>query len=163
MLMIRDLPVVSRLLSEGSIIVPIRATDKQSLLDTLLETACKSSLVANCIEARKAVLEREKQMSTGVGGGLAIPHARTDAVSGTVAVMGILETPVPYDALDGKDVQLVLLLLGPRNDTSRHIRILSRVSRLMSDDQTRLGLLNATSEQEALDLIEKQEVALVGD
>jgi len=159
--MVREKPVISVLLSADFIIVPMKQARKKNVLDSLVEMACTSDLVVDCADAHKAVRVRERQMSTGVGRGLAIPHARTDAVTGTIAVMGILEEPIEYDALDGEPVQLVFLLLGPRNDTSRHIQILSRVSRLMSNDTDMDRLLKCKSSQEALSVLVDIESALL--
>jgi len=159
--MVRDIPVISRLLTDRSVLVSMDAGDKSAALAAVLKVACQSDFVVDCDEARNAVIEREKQMSTGVGSGLAIPHARTDAVTGTVAVLGILKSPIDYDSLDGEPVRLVFLLLGPRNDTSRHIRILSRVSRLMNDEGARRQLLQAARPEDVIDIVSRLEAMLL--
>ncbi|NNE35745.1 MAG: PTS sugar transporter subunit IIA [Rhodothermales bacterium] len=150
-------------MSKDAIIVPLQASSKSEALEAVLARACESDLVVNCSDVRKAVLDRERQLSTGVGHGLAIPHARTDAVSGTIAVMGILAEPIDYDSLDSRPVRLMLLLVGPRNDTSRHIRILSRVSRLMSDDDAMMRLLAADDAEEAFAFVCDLESALLAE
>lgn len=159
----QELPVISRLLTQGGVVVPMRSADKAAVLDDLLAVVCSNGLVLNGGEVRRAVLDREKQLSTGVGHGLAIPHARTDAVSGTIAVLGILERPIDYSALDGEPVQIVFMLLGPRNDTSKHIQILSRISLLMSNDEMRGQLMSVASAEAALALFRSLEDSLVSN
>ena len=161
--MIGEMPVISQLLSDGAIVAPMSAGSKREILDGLLDIACENRLVSDCAGVRKAVFDREAQMSTGVGRGLALPHARTDAGSGTVAVMAVLEHPADYDSLDGEPVQLVFLLIGPRKDTSRHIRILSRVSRMMSDDNARDRILSSRTREQALESIAELEPSLFAE
>ena len=86
---------------------------------------------------------REALMSTGVGKGLALPHARTAAVRETVAAFAVTAEPVDYHALDGQAVRLVFLLCGPEGERGSHITLLSRVSRLMNDDAFRARLQDA--------------------
>jgi mannitol/fructose-specific phosphotransferase system IIA component (Ntr-type) len=89
-------------------------------------------------------------MSTGVGKGLALPHARSGGVTTTVAAFATTGGPVEYGSFDEQPVRLVLLLVGPDGERGTHVRLLSRVSRLMSDEAFRARLLAAGSEAEVL-------------
>ena len=108
-------------------------------------------------KVRSAVLEREKIMSTGVGKGFAIPHGKTDAINEIIAAFGKTDSPIDYQALDNKPVNLVFLLIGKDNLVSTHIKLLSRISRMMNKDEFREGLLKTKSSEEIFDLFKKEE------
>lgn len=122
--------------------------------------AATSSAVTSARQLLADVEAREARMSTGVGQGLALPHARTNAVRETVAAFATLATPVDYDALDGDPVRLVLLMAGPEAERSGHVRLLSRVSRLMSAPNVREGLLAARTAEAVLDTFRDAEASL---
>ena len=106
---------------------------------------------------RKAVFEREKIMSTGVGKGLAIPHAKTKAVTENHAAFALLKEPLDFDSIDGEPVRLVFLLVGPESNNSQHIKLLSRISRLMNSGSFRETILNCTSTEEILNAFQDEE------
>ena len=102
---------------------------------------------------KKAVLEREAMMSTGVGKGLALPHAKTPAVGGMVGALVTTTQPVYFGALDNEPVRIVFLLLGKLDSKSLHVRILSRVSRVMNREEVRKQILAAKSAEELLAIL----------
>ena len=102
---------------------------------------------------KKAVLEREAMMSTGVGKGLALPHAKTPAVGGMVGALVTTAQPVDFGALDNEPVRIVFLLLGKLDSKSLHVRILSRVSRVMNREEVRKQILAAKSAEELLAIL----------
>jgi mannitol/fructose-specific phosphotransferase system IIA component (Ntr-type) len=106
---------------------------------------------------REAIFEREKIMSTGVGNGFAIPHGKTDAVSDIVAAFATTANPIDYQSLDEKPVRLVFLLVGKDNMVGPHIKLLSRISRLMSKEDFRKHLLDVKSPKEVLDMFKQEE------
>jgi fructose PTS system EIIBC or EIIC component len=108
-------------------------------------------------KVRDAVMEREKIMSTGVGKGFAIPHGKTNAVNDILAAFGKTNSPIEYDSLDGHPVYLVFLLVGKDNLVSKHIKLLSRISRMMNKDEFREKLIDAKSAEEILDIFKKEE------
>ncbi len=96
-------------------------------------------------------------MSTGVGKGFAIPHGKTNAVKDILAAFGKSDTPIEYDSLDGKPVNLIFLLVGKDNLVSSHIKLLSRISRLMNKDDFRERLMEAKTAKEILKVFEEEE------
>ncbi len=108
-------------------------------------------------KVRDAVLEREKIMSTGVGKGFAIPHGKTNAVNDILAAFGKTNHPIEYDSLDGHPVYLVFLLVGKDNLVSKHIKLLSRISRMMNKDEFREKLLKAKTSEEIFEIFRKEE------
>jgi len=152
---------ISSLLTTQTVAVGMPGGDKLQVIDQMAALLRSDARVRDIARLGAAVREREAMMSTGVGTGLAIPHARTDAVLSTVAAFAVTSDPVGFEVPDDVPVRLVFLLAGPRADMSRHIRILSRVSRLMQRADFRDRLLAAGSEQEVLSLFEEAESALL--
>lgn len=136
------------LLVPGAVVAGVKVTSKKQLLGSL---AAQAGKLLGMDERRilEAILERERLGSTGLGGGVAIPHAK---LAGLTSVMGVfmqLETPLDFDSLDGKPVDLVFLLLAPEDAGAEHLKALARVSRLFRDQAT-LAKLRGSSSSDAL-------------
>ncbi len=102
-------------------------------------------------------------MPTAVGVGLALPHARTDAVSDTIAAFATTQEDVLFETPDDVPVRMIFLLAGPRSDTSRHVRILSRISRLMQQPELRSRLIALEDPTAIIPTFEEAELALLAD
>ena len=96
-------------------------------------------------------------MSTGVGNGFAIPHGKTDAVTDIVAAFAVTAEPIDYQSLDEKPVRLVFLLVGKDNLVGPHIKLLSRISRLMNKEEFRKRLLELKTPKEIIDTFKQEE------
>ena len=156
-----SVPTLASLLAPERVRVGLVADSKVAVLDALAALAATSPAVHDGEALREAVWDRERRMSTGVGQGLAFPHARTSAATGTVAAFAALADPIDYGALDGAPVRLVLLLAGPEAERGRHVRILSRVSLVMSDEGVRQRLAAARTSDEVLREIREAEDRLL--
>lgn len=148
---------ISELLNEENILLNLEAKDKYDLIDKLINVVAKSDKVLDIEKVRNCVYEREKILSTGVGKGFAVPHGKTDAVTDILIALAVTKDPVDYEALDNQPVRIALLIVGKDSLVSSHIKLLSRISRLMNNDDFREMLLNAKSKQEILDLFRKEE------
>jgi len=148
---------VSELLNPGVIISDLKGNKKEEVINELIDLFKKDSRVEDVEKVRSAVLDREKIMSTGVGKGFAIPHGKTNSISDIIAAFGKTKNPVDYDALDNQPVHLVFLLVGKDNLVSKHIKLLSRISRMMNKDDFRNRLLEAASADEILEIFRKEE------
>ena len=95
-----------------------------------------------------ALQARESVLSTGVGDGVAIPHAKTPLVDDLIMAAGVSETPIEYDALDGRPVRLFFLLLGPEAAAGAHVRALGRISRVLRREPLRHALTAAAGADE---------------
>lgn len=104
-------------------------------------------------EVERVLLEREKLQSTGVGGGVAIPHASIDGLEQQFGAVLLCPHPVDFDAFDGAPVSILFAVIGPKRAAGEHLKTLARVSRLLRDDSFRARLLTATSGQSAFDMI----------
>lgn len=151
---------IAELLKPEAVRVGLPGTDKAGVIDAATELLGTYDAVTDLAQVRADVLAREAQMSTGVGKGLALPHARSAAVRDTVAAFAVTEEPVEFGSIDGKPVRLVFVLVGPEGERSRHIKLLSRVSRLMNRDDFRAQLLEARTPEEVLDQFRQAEAEL---
>jgi len=149
------------LLSLDTVRVGLEGETKEEVLDALISLLKDNPAVVDLDAVREAVYSREKVMSTGVGKGLALPHAKTRAVSDTVAALAITKHPIEFGAIDDRPVEILFLLVGTEEAKSQHIKILSRISRLMNRDAFRKELSEAPDAETVLDLIDKGELALL--
>jgi fructose-specific phosphotransferase system IIA component len=148
---------VSELLKPEFIISDLQGESKEEIINKLVDLFKDDSRVEDIEKVRSAVLDREKVMSTGVGKGFAIPHGKTNAVKEIIGAFGKIKDGIDYDALDGNPVQLVFLLVGKDNLISTHIKLLSRISRLMNKDDFRHRLMEANNANEIVKLFSDEE------
>ncbi len=148
---------VSEILTKEFIIAELESSEKESAINELIDLFKNDPRVDDIEKVRRSVLEREKIMSTGVGKGFAIPHGKTDSVKDILAAFGRKKEGIDYDALDGNPVNLIFLLVGKETMISAHIKLLSRISRMMNKDDFRLRLLNARDTEEIMDVFLEEE------
>lgn len=149
---------ISSILTEDLIQVDVPGSTKEEVINALIDLAAKSQKVKDVEKVRHAIFEREKIMSTGVGKGFAIPHGKTDAVSDIVAAFAVTREPIDYQSLDHEPVRLLFLLIGKDSLVGAHIKLLSRISRLMNKEELRTRLLHAASAAEILDVLKSEEM-----
>ncbi|MEO1137475.1 MAG: PTS sugar transporter subunit IIA, partial [Pseudomonadota bacterium] len=113
-----------------------RASGKKAVIQRLCEAAAHD-LDCDAAEIFDAVMERERLGSTGVGGGVAIPHARIDGLDRPRGWFARLDSPVDYDAIDDAPVDLVFLLLAPEAANAEHLKTLARISRFFRREDRR--------------------------
>jgi fructose-specific phosphotransferase system IIA component len=148
---------ISDILTEDFVVTGLEGNSKDAVINALIDLVGKSPKVIDKEKVRKAIFDREKIMSTGVGNGFAIPHGKTDAVSDIVAAFAVTAKPIDYESLDEKPVRLVFLLVGKDNLVGPHIKLLSRISRLMNKEEFRKHLLESRTSREVLDLFRQEE------
>ena len=145
------------LLSEQVIRTNLPGTSKNDVINAIIDLAASQDRVLDKEKVRKAIFEREQIMSTGVGAGFAIPHAKSDAVSDIVAAFAVTAEPIDYQSLDDQPVRIVFLLVGRENMVGPHIKLLSRISRLMNNEEFRRRLLEAATPKDVLEIFRKEE------
>ncbi len=148
---------ISDILTEQLVMTGLAGENKDEIIDAMIELVSSSPKVVDKTKLRDAILEREKIMSTGVGNGFAIPHGKTDAVTDIVAAFAVTAEPIDYESLDEKPVRLVFLLVGKDNMVGPHIKLLSRISRLMNKEDFRKRLLSAGSPKELMEMFKQEE------
>lgn len=145
------------LLSEETVLPQLKVQDKDELLNKLIDSLSEEMNREQLESVREAVFERENIMSTGVGKGLAIPHGKAKGIEDSYASFAILSEPVDYESIDDKPVQLVFLLAGPESKNSIHIKLLSRISRLMNSSSFRNQLMDCDTSEEILHTFRQEE------
>ena len=148
---------IREILQVGKIIPSLQGKEKTDVVNELVDLFKDDDRVKDLDELRNAVHEREKIMSTGVGKGFAIPHAKTNSINEIVAAFGKLDEPIDFQALDEQPVNLVFLLVGKENLVGPHIKLLSRISRMMNKDEFRESLSKAKTAEEIYSLFENEE------
>jgi len=145
------------LLNTDTVLPNLEAQDKAEILEKMVASLENKVPEGELEKIRQAVIEREKIMSTGVGKGLAIPHGKTAGIEQTYAAFAILKDPVDYDAIDDQPVNMVFLLVGPQSSNSLHIKMLSRISRLMNNSDFRDRLRECSTSDEIIEQFKKEE------
>ena len=145
------------ILSENRVKIPLANTEKEKIIEEMVEVVADSIKLENKAEILKAVLDREAVMSTGVGDEVAIPHGKTESLNEIIAALGITKDPIDFNSLDDKPVRLVWHLMCPQDKTGPHLKALSRISRLMHKKEFRERLIQTTAAKEAIEVINSEE------
>ncbi|HSJ25173.1 MAG TPA: PTS sugar transporter subunit IIA [Longimicrobiales bacterium] len=149
--------LLTELLSAERIRIPLTGQTKDELLEELVGVCADGNDIDDRADVLRAVREREAVLSTGIGHGVAIPHGKSGAVSELRMAAGRSSEPVDFDALDGEPVNLFFLLVGPESAAGPHIKALSRISRLVRQDEVRQRLMTAQSAEEFLEALREAE------
>jgi len=144
---------ISKHLHPNHIIVPLESETKFQAIEELVDALHGNQRLNNRDLALKDVLEREGYSSTGLEKGLAIPHAKTDGVSGLEIALGLSRQGIDFESLDGKPARIIFLVLSPRDTSGPHIQTLAVISRSLKDKELREKLLNASSAAEVMRII----------
>ena len=148
---------ISDILTEEIIETGLNAADKNEVINRMVDLADKSGKITDLEVVRNCVFDREKLVSTGVGKGFAIPHGKTNEITDIIAAFAILKEPVDFDSIDGEKVSFVFFLVGKDSLLNTHIKLLSRISRLMNKDEFIARLLTAKNKEEVLQLFKDEE------
>jgi mannitol/fructose-specific phosphotransferase system IIA component (Ntr-type) len=162
MTVINPTPTVrlASILDVRSIQPDLKATDRWEAIDELVDVLVAARNVSKeCRDAVSGVVKaRESSASTGIGSGIAIPHAQTPFVERVVAAVGRSTRGIDFESLDGRPVKLVVLILVPQGQFQKHLSTLAGIARLLSDKAFRAKLEQSTSAAVIFDLIQKSAV-----
>lgn len=140
-----------------NILCDLNVTSKKQLLQEMATQLLKSMELTEtditCRDIVLAAMERERLGSTGVGSGVALPHARIEGIKDVYAIFARLETPIEYDSIDERPVDLVTLLLAPKNAGGAHLRALAKVSRTLRKPDMRQRLRAAPNKESLLTIL----------
>lgn len=144
-----------RLLEEDNIIMDLQANTKEGIIEEMLDMLVRNGKVKDRASALKAILDRERKMSTGMQHGIAIPHGKTDSVAGAklVTALALKKTGVDFGALDGKPSTIFIMTLSPINRTGPHIQFLAEMSQILNDPVKRESILKTTTASEVIALL----------
>ena len=151
---------LTEILKPQNIKVPVLAKVKTDAIAELIKLLADNGEVVDPKKVLDSVLEREATRTTGIGNGLAIPHGKCTGTDHLVMAIGRPQTPIDFQAIDGRPVSLIWLLPSPPDKTGPHIHALARISRLMTIDRFRQALAQAKTAQDVYDTIVQQENAM---
>lgn len=138
--------------------IDLKGTTKSEIIDEMIDILNNAGKLNDREEYKKEILKRESQGSTGMEEGIAIPHAKTNAVKTSTVAIGISKKGVDYESLDGEPSRLFFMIAASDTSADSHIEILSKLTTLLLEDEIREGILNAKSKEELLNvLIENME------
>jgi PTS system nitrogen regulatory IIA component len=132
-------------------------TTKREAIHRLSVLLARRQTLVTAEEIEQVLTERERLQSTGVGGGVAIPHGSIDRLDRTIGAVLLCPSPIEFEALDAAPVSILFAVIGPRRATGEHLKTLARVARLLRDDGFRSRLVAATTGREAYALIAAEE------
>lgn len=148
---------ISTLLRTEAVSLDLQGRRKPELIAELVQLLAASGDVLDAEMVTAQVLEREKLATTGVGDGIAIPHCLSDQVRGTAMAFGRKVPGARFDAVDRQPVQLFFLMVGLPDAHNEHLRLLSKLSRYLHDNDTRASLLAATSPDAVIEVFARRE------
>ena len=148
-------------INKESIIIDLKETDKECFLSKMIEKLDSLGLLINKDEVEHAIMAREQLMSTGIGNGIAIPHAKTDSVNNIIISIATIKNGINYKSIDKNKVFVVFMLLTPKNSSSENLKVLTSIAKIFRDNSNFLEkLINAKKSQEIIELISKEEMKI---
>ena len=145
------------LINKNSVKLNLNSTDKLSAVDELVDLVNNSGNLNNKEEYKEAILAREELSTTAIGEGVAIPHAKNKSVTKACLAAGISKKGIDYEAFDDSLSHLFFMIAAPDGANDTHLEVLSRLSTILMDESFRNDLINASSVDEFLSLINKKE------
>lgn len=148
---------ITDLLKKQGIALNAKVSSKDEAIDKLVDLMDASGNLDDKKEYKNKVLERESLSTTGIGDGIAIPHAKTKAVKNPGLSSMVVKDGVDYDSLDGAPAKLFFMIAAPESANNLHLEVLARLSTILMDESFRESLINAKSKEEYLKLIDDKE------
>lgn len=148
---------ITDLLKKEGILLDAKVSSKSEAIDKLVDLMSDSGNLNNKEEYKKAVLAREELSTTGIGEGIAIPHAKTTAVKDAGLSSMVVRDGVDYDSLDGAPAHLFFMIAAPEGENNLHLEVLARLSTILMDEDFRKELIASKTKEEFLGLIDKKE------
>lgn len=141
-------------LYKDAILTDLKAKDKKSALVEMAEPVAGISGIDHQ-ELVRVLMEREQLGSTGIGGGIGIPHGKLKNLDKLVLGFGLSRKGIDFDAMDNRLTFLFFLLITPENSTGIHLKLLARISRLLKNEDIREKLFNASNREDVIKTIEE--------
>ena len=143
-------------LDRKSILADLKARNKKGILEELVVPVAEIAGVSQK-DLAKVLMERERLGSTGIGGGIGIPHGKMKNLESLVLGFGLSRKGVDFESLDGQPTHIFFLLITPENNTGLHLKLLARISRILKNDPFKSRLLVAADSDEILGIIKEED------
>lgn len=143
-------------LQEDAILSDLQSQDKKGVIEELVMPLVKTAGV-KYEELVKILMERERLGSTGIGGGIGIPHGKLKGLKSLILNFGRSRKGVDFESIDGKPTHIFFLLITPENSIDLHLKLLAHISRILKNDLFKERLLNAETREEILNIIRQED------
>ncbi len=143
-------------LRKETILADMKARDKKGVLEELVTPVARVAGVDHEYLIR-VLMERERLGSTGIGGGIGIPHGKLKDLESLVLGFGLSRKGVDFESIDGLPAHIFFLLITPENSTGLHLKLLARISRILKNDSFKKKLLEANGSDEIYSIIKEEE------
>ncbi|MCK4236768.1 MAG: PTS sugar transporter subunit IIA [Candidatus Krumholzibacteria bacterium] len=148
---------LSKKIKKSAILTEMKASSKDEALGELVDLLCSAYKLKEQETILEAIIKREEKQSTGLGMGLAVPHAKTPVVDRLYIAFGRSLEGIDFDSIDGEKATLFFILISPRDVSGPHIKALAGISRLIKHEDFRQALLECTDKKNFFDLVKKAE------
>jgi len=135
-----------------TILTDLKAKDKKGVIEELVASVSQITGINNS-ELVRVLLERERLGSTGIGGGIGIPHGKLANLESLIMGFGLSRKGVDFESIDGRPTHLFFLLITPENSTGLHLKLLARISRILKNDSFKKKLMKAAGSDEVFSII----------
>lgn len=144
-------------LNKDAITANLKASKKEEVIKELVDLLSKAQPIKDKEKLIKTLMDREALGSTGIGQGIGIPHAKSNAVKELTSAFGISHKGVDFDSLDGEPTHIFFLLVAPEDAAGPHLKALATISRMFKDKFFRDSLLAAKDEKEILHILRRED------
>lgn len=151
---------ITDILNRTSVALNVQANSKSDIIDKMTRLMEASGNLSNTEQYKSGVLEREKEGTTGIGKGIAIPHAKSVAVKQSGLAAMVLKNEVDFDSLDGKPVKLIFMIAAPDNGADEHLEALSKLSTMLMDENFKTELIKASNIDRFMEIIDEKELEI---
>ena len=145
--------MLTEVLQEDLVVAELESKDKEDVIKEMASRFVGAGVVKDEKKFVEALREREKIGTTAIGDGIAIPHARTDAVEGLTVVLARSEQGIDFESLDGKPVHLIFMIASSPDINKEYLQILARIARLCKNDKMKNALVKAKDKRAIMNLI----------
>jgi PTS system nitrogen regulatory IIA component len=147
---------ITDVLSQESILADLQAQNKKSIIKELGTPVARIAGV-NQEDLVRVLMERERLGSTGIGGGIGIPHGKMKDLETLVLGFGLSRKGVDFESIDNQPTHIFFLLLTPENSTGLHLKLLARISRILKNDPFKERLMHAADGEEIYSIIKEED------
>lgn len=148
---------LSDILTEDTIKLELTSISKEGIIEELIDILDRNKLLEDRDTALRDVLARESKESTGLEGGVAVPHAKSAAVKSLVIAIAISREGKDFDSLDGKPVHIFFIFISPPHATKLHLQVLAEIARITKNGELCEKLRKTSSAREVLNIIREEE------
>ncbi|MEE4356971.1 MAG: PTS sugar transporter subunit IIA [Desulfococcaceae bacterium] len=145
-------------LQKDAVLTALKARDKKGLIEEMGGPTARIAGVKT-EELVRVLLERERLGTTGIGGGIGIPHGKLKGIDSLILGFGLSREGVDFESIDGKPTHIFFLLLTPENSIDIHLRMLARISGILKNEIFKQRLMNAADADEILEIIRQEDDA----